>query len=105
MPDLLNALPSPHSYRVLKAVSSLTGGGLMTALHPNQDDSHAARRQRWACNRCGEKPLSEEIDLYFATGLCSWCSHLFAKDDYAGDPARAGRHRGLTARGGYSTAF
>jgi len=29
----------------------------------------------------GEKPLSEEIDLYFATGLCSWCSHLLTKDD------------------------
>jgi hypothetical protein len=55
--------------------------GLMTALHPNQHDSHAARRQRWACDRCGEQPLSEEIDLYFATGLCSWCSHLLAKDD------------------------
>jgi hypothetical protein len=42
---------------------------------------HAARRQRWACDRSSEKPLSEEIDLYFATGLCSWCSHLFAKED------------------------
>jgi hypothetical protein len=52
----------------------------MTALHPNQH-SHAARRQRWACDRCGEQPLSEEIDLYFATGLCSWCSQLLAKDD------------------------
>jgi hypothetical protein len=30
----------------------------MTALHPNQHDSHAARRQRWACDRCGEQPLS-----------------------------------------------
>jgi late competence protein required for DNA uptake (superfamily II DNA/RNA helicase) len=53
----------------------------MTALHPNQHDSHAARRQRWACDRCGERPLSEETDLYFATGLCSWCSHLRARDD------------------------
>jgi hypothetical protein len=53
----------------------------MTALHPNQHDSHAARRQRWACDRCGEQPLSEEIDLYFTTGLCSWCSHLLAKGD------------------------
>jgi hypothetical protein len=42
----------------------------MTALHPNQYDCHAARRQRWACDRCGEQPLSEEMDLYFATGLC-----------------------------------
>ena len=63
-------------------VSSLTGGRFMIASHPNKkDDSHAARRQRWACDRCGEKPLSEEIDLYFATGLCSWCSHVLAKDD------------------------
>jgi late competence protein required for DNA uptake (superfamily II DNA/RNA helicase) len=53
----------------------------MIASHPKKDDSHAARRQRWACDRCGEKPLSEEIDLYFATGLCSWCSHLLAEDD------------------------
>jgi late competence protein required for DNA uptake (superfamily II DNA/RNA helicase) len=53
----------------------------MTALHRNQDTSHAARRKRWACDRCSEKPLSEEIDLYFATGLCSWCSHLFAKQE------------------------
>jgi hypothetical protein len=63
--------------RILRVIER----GLMTALHPNQHDSHAARRQRWACDRCGEQPLSEEIDLYFATGLCSWCSHLLAKDD------------------------
>jgi hypothetical protein len=53
----------------------------MTALHRNQDNSHAARRQRWACDRCSEEPLSEEIDFYFATGLCSWCSHLFAEEE------------------------
>src|SRR5262249_15435840 len=29
-----------------------------------------------ACDRCGEQPLSKEIDLYFATGLCSGCSQL-----------------------------
>jgi hypothetical protein len=53
----------------------------MIASHPNKDASHAARRQWWACDGCGEKPLSKELDLYFATGRCSWCSHLLAKDD------------------------
>jgi hypothetical protein len=44
-------------------------------------DSHAARRQRWACDRRGEKPLAEEMDVYFETGYCGWCNHMTSKDD------------------------
>jgi hypothetical protein len=44
-------------------------------------NSYAARRWRWACDRCGEKPIPEEMALYFETGLCGWCEQMTAKDD------------------------
>jgi hypothetical protein len=44
-------------------------------------NSYAERRQRWACDRCGEKPLAEEITTYFETGMCGWCAHMTEKDD------------------------
>jgi len=43
--------------------------------------SASDRRTRWACWRCGEKPISGEMDVYFETGLCGWCEHMTSKDD------------------------
>jgi hypothetical protein len=53
----------------------------MAVTQKQSRDSYAARRQRWACDRCGEKPISEEMTTYFETVLCGWCAHMVAKDD------------------------
>jgi len=41
----------------------------MTALHPNQHDNHAARRQRWACDHAVLTISGRQMGLIVAADL------------------------------------
>jgi hypothetical protein len=62
----------------------------MTASHPNKDDSHAARRQRWACDRCGESHYPKKL-IFISRQDCVAGVHTWLPRMTIGPRARVDR--------------